>query len=42
MKDFATKTSLTSRDTCKELHTPSVTKMYSIGFGHDAELSYKK
>ena len=34
--------SLTLRDPCKELRKPSVTKTYSVGFNHDAELTYKK
>ena len=35
------KTSLTSRDTCKNLfQNPSVTKTYSVGSNHDAKLSH--
>ena len=36
------KTSLASRDTGKESQNPSVTKIYSVGFNHDAVLSRKK
>ena len=34
--------SLTSRDICKESKNPSVTKTYSVGFKHDAELQSKQ
>ena len=36
------KTCLTSSDTHKEYQNPSVTKIYSVGFDHDAELLGKK
>ena len=35
------KTSLTSRDTCKECQTPSVTKIYSVGFNHETKNGIK-
>ena len=36
------KTSWTSKDTPKDSQNPSVTKIYSVGFNHDAELLFKK
>ena len=33
------KTSLNSRDTYKESQNPSITKLYSVGFNHDAKPS---
>ena len=36
------KTSLTSRDTCKESQNSSQIKTYSVGLNHDAELLCKK
>ena len=35
-------TSMTSTDNCKKSQNPSVPKIYSVGFNHDAELLPKK
>ena len=40
--DIPISPSLIIRDTCKELQKPSVSKTYSVGFNHYAELLYKK
>ena len=39
---FIFKTSLTSRDTCKESQNPSVNNIYLVGFNHHAKLLCKK
>ena len=36
------KVSVTSRDTNKEFQKLSMTKIYSVGFNNDVELSFKK
>ena len=35
-------TILTGTHTCKEIQKPSVSKTYSVGFNHNAELPNKK